>query len=180
MPARIKLKRGSTTSWADSTKDNKLSYGQPGIETRDGKAPRLKIGNQSSDTAWASLPYAAPDPEIYKDHEINFEGLNIAPLTDGFKIDITSHQNALMYFYSVNTGSSDYDELRFYSHGSAPLTLGMDAYGSPIPLKDIYSNDIHLVSYDGNYRVPVVRYGSTLPTDFTGHKTGDIFYLLQE
>lgn len=180
MPARIKLKRGSTTSWADSTKDNKLSYGQPGIETRNGKAPRLKIGNQASDTAWASLPYAAPDPEIYRDNQINFDGLNIIPLTDGFKINITSHQNALMYFCSVNTGSSEYDELRFYSSYRAQLTLGMDETNHIFPINNIYSNDIHLVSNDGNYRVPVVRYGSTLPTDFTGHKTGDIFYLLQE
>ena len=180
MSARIRLKRGSTTSWANSSKDNKLSYGQPGIEIRAGKAPRLKIGNKALDTAWASLPYAAPDPDIYRDNEINFDGLNIVPVTDGFQIDITSHQNAFLYCYSVNTGSSQYDELRFYSNDRAPLTLGMDETGHISPIHNIYSNDIHLVSYDGNYRVPVVRYGSTLPTDFTGHKTGDIFYLLQE
>lgn len=180
MPAKIKLKRGSTTSWADSTKDNKLSYGQPGIETRNGKAPRLKIGNQASDTAWASLPYAAPDPEIYRDDEINFDGLNIVPITDGFKINITSHQNALMYCYSVNTGSSEYDELRFYSDDRAPLTLGLNEQGIACPISEIYSRKVFLLPGDGTYRVPVVRYGNTLPTDFTGHITGDIFYLLQE
>ena len=180
MPARIKLKRGSTTSWADSTKDNKLSYGQPGIETRNGKAPRLKIGNQASDTAWASIPYAAPDPEIYRDDEINFNGLNIVPITDGFKIDITSHQNALLYCYAANTSSSGYDELRFCSYERTQLSLGLDADGSPWPLKDIFSTHIYLASDDGMHEVPVVRYGTTLPTDFTGHKTGDIFYLLQE
>lgn len=180
MPARIKLKRGSTTSWADSTKDNKLSYGQPGIETRNGKSPRLKIGNQASDTAWASLPYAAPDPEIYRDNEINFDGLNIVPITDGFKIDITSHQNALMYCYAVNPGPYGYDELRFCSSYRTQLSLGLDVDDSPKPLNNIFSAHIYLASDDGIHEVPVVRYGSTLPTDFTGHKTGDIFYLLQE
>lgn len=179
MPARIKLKRGSTTSWADSTKDNKLSYGQPGIETRNGKAPRLKIGNQASDTAWASLPYAAPDPEIYRDNEINFEKFTIAQTSNGFYIKMPDSLLPNMYCKSVGDGSSD--ELLFYPGINTDCTIGMDSKGIIMPLKRMYSKDIYIsVLGEDNYRVPVVRYGSTLPTDFTGHKTGDIFYLLQE
>lgn len=81
MSARIRLKRGSTTSWANSSKDNKLSYGQPGIEIRAGKAPRLKVGNVNQDTAWASIPYICPDPEIYQDSQI---GTSNNPLSNGY------------------------------------------------------------------------------------------------
>lgn len=176
MPARIKLKRGSTTSWADSTKDNKLSYGQPGIETRDGKAPRLKIGNQSSDTAWASLPYAAPDPEIYRDNEINFEKFTIAQTPNGFYIKMSDS-----LLPDILNCELVEDEIRFYPSINTDCTIGMDSTGIITPLKRMYSKDIYIsVPGDDNYRVPVVRYGSTLPTDFTGHKTGDVFYLLQE
>ena len=73
------------------------------------------------------------------------------------------------------------DEIRFYPSINTDCTIGMDSTGIIIPLKRMYSKDIYIsVPGDDNYRVPVVRYGSTLPTDFTGHKTGDVFYLLQE
>lgn len=178
MSARIRLKRGSTTSWANSSKDNKLSYGQPGIEIRAGKAPRLKVGNQASDTAWASIPYAAPDPEIYKDDKISFEKFTIAQNTDGFYIKMSDNLAPDLICDLVKDGSSH--ELRFCPSLSTDCTIGMNTSGIVVPLKRMYSKDIYISVDEDNYRIPVVRYGSTLPTDFTGHKTGDIFYLLQE
>ena len=64
MSAKLKIKRGTTTSWADSAnKDTTLEPGQLGVEYLDDGSMRLKVGKQTADgsaTAWTDLPYVAP------------------------------------------------------------------------------------------------------------------------
>lgn len=64
----IQLKRGLT---ADINQDLVLLDGQPGVEKRTDKSPRLKIGDGTS--KWSALAYASPDSEIYKDSEIIYK-----------------------------------------------------------------------------------------------------------
>lgn len=73
MSAKLKIKRGSTTSWADSTnKDTTLEPGQLGVEYLTDGNMRLKVGKHTSDgsaTNWAELPYATPKLSLYTDSD---------------------------------------------------------------------------------------------------------------
>lgn len=69
----IQLKRSDTASLNTA---HVLLAGQPGVEMRTGKAPRFKIGDNT--TQWSALPYAAPDPEIYTDTKINFAAAGVS------------------------------------------------------------------------------------------------------
>ena len=119
MSARIRLKRGSTTSWANSSKDNKLSYGQPGIEIRAGKAPRLKVGNVNQDTAWASIPYICPDPEIYQDSQI---GTSNNPLSNGYFNALTANEVLNIGLSEISNYSTNLDG----TYGQNPLCVSTD------------------------------------------------------
>lgn len=119
MSARIRLKRGSTTSWANSSKDNKLSYGQPGIEIRAGKAPRLKVGNVNQDTAWASIPYICPDPEIYQDSQI---GTSNNPLSNGYFNALTATEVVNIGLSEISNYSTNLDG----TYGQNPLCVSTD------------------------------------------------------
>lgn len=76
MSARLKIKRGTTTSWADSAnKDTTLEPGQLGVEYLTDGNMRLKVGKQTdngSATDWSSLPYVTPPTSVYQDSEIKF------------------------------------------------------------------------------------------------------------
>ena len=71
MSARLKIKRGSTTSWADSAnKDTTLEPGQLGVEYLTDGNMRVKVGKQTdngSATDWSALPYATPKLSLYTD-----------------------------------------------------------------------------------------------------------------
>lgn len=64
----IQFKRGTTTGWSNVTK-GVLSQGQPGIEYRGSKSPRMKVGTPN-ETKWDLLPYLTPDVDIYTDNGI--------------------------------------------------------------------------------------------------------------
>ena len=71
MSARLKVKRGKTESWADSTK-NGLEPGQIGVEYLTDGNMRLKVGKNTADgsaTAWTGLPYATPKLSLYTDDD---------------------------------------------------------------------------------------------------------------
>ena len=74
MSARLKIKRGSTASWANSTnKNTTLEPGQLGVEYLADGNMRLKVGKHTSDgsaTDWSSLPYATPKLSVYQDDHI--------------------------------------------------------------------------------------------------------------
>ncbi len=74
MSARLKIKRGSTTSWADSAnKDTTLEPGQLGVEYLTDGNMRLKVGKQTdngSATDWSLLPYVTPLTSVYQDDHI--------------------------------------------------------------------------------------------------------------
>ena len=74
MSARLKIKRGSTTSWADSVnKDTTLEPGQLGVEYLTDGNMRLKVGKQTdngSATDWSLLPYVTPLTSVYQDNYI--------------------------------------------------------------------------------------------------------------
>ena len=82
---------------------------QPGIETRTGAPPRLKIGDGVS--KWSSLSYVTPDPKIYTDTaisynkvfgigNISFSGANLYSSSDGYLGLPTAMWNSL---YSMTT-----------------------------------------------------------------------------
>lgn len=71
MSARLKVKRGKTESWADSTK-NGLEPGQIGVEYLTDGNMRLKVGKNTADgsaTAWTGLPYVTPKLGLYTDDD---------------------------------------------------------------------------------------------------------------
>ena len=74
MSARLKIKRGTTTSWADSAnKDTTLEPGQLGVEYLTDGNMRLKVGKQTdngSATDWSLLPYVTPLTSVYQDDHI--------------------------------------------------------------------------------------------------------------
>ena len=74
MSARLKIKRGSTTSWADSAnKNTTLEPGQLGVEYLADGNMRLKVGKQTdngSATDWSLLPYVTPLTSVYQDDHI--------------------------------------------------------------------------------------------------------------
>lgn len=100
MAARIKFKRGTTSSWANSGKDNKLAPGQPGLEIRSGKPPRLKIGTNGTDTVWSSVDYVTPDAAIYTDSGI------VDPGNSAFSIGSSS--TSIGDIYAKSLTASDY------------------------------------------------------------------------
>lgn len=54
MGARIQLKRGTAAFW---TSENPILFpGEPGVETRAGRASKFKIGDGI--TPWIALPYS--------------------------------------------------------------------------------------------------------------------------
>lgn len=80
MSARLKIKRGTTTSWADSAnKDTTLEPGQLGVEYLTDGNMRLKVGKQTADgsaTDWSSLPYVTPSTSVYQDQMLTFTKSN--------------------------------------------------------------------------------------------------------
>ena len=74
MSAKLKIKRGTTTSWADSAnKDTTLEPGQLGVEYLTDGNMRLKVGKQTDDgsaTDWSGLPYVTPPTSVYQDDHI--------------------------------------------------------------------------------------------------------------
>lgn len=142
MAARIKFKRGTTSSWASSGKDNKLASGQPGLEIRSGKPPRLKIGTNSTDTVWSSVDYVTPDAAIYTDTGI------VDPGNSAFSIGSSSGSIGNIYAKGLNSSN------------------------------DIKGKNLYNQQNSVEYRVPVIRTGTSLPSSTTGHQTGDIFIVL--
>ena len=142
MAARIKFKRGTTSSWASSGKDNKLASGQPGLEIRSGKPPRLKIGTNSTDTVWSSVDYVTPDAAIYTDSGI------VDPGNSAFSIGSSSRSIGNIYAKGLNSSN------------------------------DIKGKNLYNQQNSVEYRVPVIRTGTSLPSSTTGHQTGDIFIVL--
>ena len=142
MAARIKFKRGTTSSWANSNKDNKLASGQPGLEIRSGKPPRLKIGTNSADTVWSSVDYVTPDAAIYTDSGI------VDPGNSTFSIGSSSRSIGNIYAKGLNSSN------------------------------DIKGKNLYNQQNSVEYRVPVIRTGTSLPSSTTGHQTGDIFIVL--
>lgn len=74
----IQLKRGLT---ADINQDLVLLDGQPGVEKRTNKSPRLKIGDGTS--KWSALAYASPDSDIYTDSEIIYKSSSFSVTANG-------------------------------------------------------------------------------------------------
>lgn len=142
MAARIKFKRGTTSSWASSGKDNKLASGQPGLEIRSGKPPRLKIGTNATETVWSSLEYVTPDAAIYTDTGIADPG------NSTFSIGSSSRSIGNIYAKGLNSSN------------------------------DIKGKNLYNQQNSVEYRVPVIRTGTSLPSSTTGHQTGDIFIVL--
>lgn len=142
MAAKIKFKRGTTSSWANNAKDNKLAQGQPGLEIRSGKPPRLKIGTNSTDTVWSSLEYVTPDAAIYTDTGITDPGNST--------FNIGSSSRSIGDIYAKGLNSSDH-----------------------IKGKNLYNQQNSV-----EYRVPVIRTGTSLPSSTTGHQAGDMFIVL--
>ena len=142
MAAKIKFKRGTTSSWANSGKDNKLAPGQPGLEIRSGKPPRLKIGTNSTDTVWSSVDYVTPDAAIYTDTGI------VDPGNSAFSIGSSSRSIGNIYAKGLNSSN------------------------------DIKGKNLYNQQNSVEYRVPVIRTGTSLPSSTTGHQTGDIFIVL--
>lgn len=74
MSAKLKIKRGSTASWADSTnKNTTLEPGQLGVEYLADGNMRLKVGKHTSDgsaTDWSGLPYTTSKLSVYQDDHI--------------------------------------------------------------------------------------------------------------
>lgn len=142
MAAKIKFKRGATSSWANNAKDNKLAQGQPGLEIRSGKPPRLKIGTNSTDTVWSSIDYVTPDAAIYTDTGV------VDPGDSTFNIGSSSRPVGDIYTARLN--SSDYIKgINLYNH----------------------QNGVE-------YRIPVIRTGTSLPSSTTGHQVGDMFIVI--
>lgn len=65
MSAKLKIKRGSTESWAGNNDNTTLEPGQLGVEyTASGKA-QLKVGDGSATKDWSNLDYIAADPGVF-------------------------------------------------------------------------------------------------------------------
>ena len=69
----IQLRRGQTSLW--ETQNPTLEDGQVGIEKRADLPPRLKIGDGT--TNWNNLGYASPDPNMYQDKKIVYNGTEV-------------------------------------------------------------------------------------------------------
>lgn len=72
---KIRLRRGSTDDWGTDSPSPTLFEGQPGIEYRSGKTPRIKVGpldnaEPPTGTSWSNCSYIAPDADIYTDTQI--------------------------------------------------------------------------------------------------------------
>lgn len=131
MSAKLKIKRGSTTSWADSTnKDTTLEPGQLGVEYLTDGNMRLKVGKHTSDgsaTDWSNLPYITPKISMYDD-----DGLYFDKITNRQKmLSATTSDNLTM---NLQIGTSDY-----YTNN---ITLG--AFGTIFANAQILPNKLSL------------------------------------
>lgn len=105
MSAKIKLKRGTTASWKDSTKDNTLASGELGIEYVDSTNARIKVGNSDTPTTYSNLNYLAPDIRVYQDGILKC-GDNITLLFGNYNSStgITSAQDMIIMNHSFQFG----------------------------------------------------------------------------
>lgn len=132
MSAKLKIKRGSTTSWADSTnKDTTLEPGQLGVEYLTDGNMRLKVGKHTSDgsaTDWSNLPYITPKISMYDD-----DGLYFDKITNRKKIlSATTSDN--LTIGNLQIGTSDYY--------TSNITLG--AFGTIFANAQILPNKLSL------------------------------------
>ena len=132
MSAKLKIKRGSTTSWADSTnKDTTLEPGQLGVEYLTDGNMRLKVGKHTSDgsaTDWSNLPYITPKISMYDD-----DGLYFDKITNRKKIlSATTSDN--LTIGNLQIGTSDYY--------TGNITLG--AFGTIFANAQILPNKLSL------------------------------------
>lgn len=112
----IQLKRGTSSSW--TTQNPILLEGQPGIENRENKSPRMKIGDGTN--TWTNLSYISPDSEIYKDTSFNYTN------------------NATSYHINLSAASL------YFGNGEIAVSSGTFALGNQYgPFSDLYIGAIN-------------------------------------
>lgn len=149
MSAKLKIKRGSTTSWADSTnKDTTLEPGQLGVEYLTDGNMRLKVGKHTSDgsaTDWSSLPYATPKLSMYDDDGLYFDKITnrqkILSATTSDNITIANLQIGTSDYYTSNITLGAFGTI-FANAQILPNKLSLDLGSSSNSWNYTYSNYI--------------------------------------
>lgn len=178
MSAKLKIKRGTTASWADSTnKDTTLEPGQLGVEYLTDGNMRLKVGKQTADgsaTDWSELPYVAPSTSVYKDNMLTFKKSDgnstfsiHSKLTGNCRIiqktNEINNSSIVLSVSSTVSSTSGSVMLSSYSDDGSPAFYGMSNTRLGCPnqpwikgyITDIYTNRLH---------VNTDSYGPTIPT----------------
>lgn len=138
MSAKIKLKRGTTASWANSSKDNKLSSGELGIEYLTSGNIRLKAGKSGeTSTAWSSCDYVTANPDMYTDDGIYIldysnEAVGFVGYAEGLTTSGVNIQG-----YSNELGTSVHG-ITVDNSGIRLNDLNMQIGSSAIPLNKLY------------------------------------------
>ena len=134
MSAKLKVKRGTTASWADSAnKDTTLEPGQIGVEYVNDQVSRIKVGKNTTDgsaTDWADLPYVAPRIDTYKE-----DGIFFSPVSNTDNINIARYD---VHDASNITGTTT---VKNYLNIESSTTL------SALPTSTTYGYD-----YEGNIK----------------------------
>ena len=160
----IQFKRTTNANSSSAVAD-----GQPAVLKRDGKSPRLKIGDGTN--TFTQLPFATPDAEIYKDNSFT--------LSQGSTYNISTPQllgifidNSLMLTGGNITVTSDFGRLQILDdiEGSTSASIGTSSF----PYGSMYSKTYNL-GVIGNISASIGQYGvlkSTLyenNTSFTNY-----------
>ena len=134
----IQFKRTTNASSSSAVAD-----GQPAVLKRDGKSPRLKIGDGT--TTFNNLPFATPDADIYTDSEISV-------LSGGFRIyaqdDVTIDPTTVNISPVVELNLSAGDAsitltpLKEFYPTKTGTTLGKDTN----PWDKVFSNSVNVGS----------------------------------
>ena len=123
----IQIKRGQSSNWISVP--GKLDPGQLGIEYRDGKSPRVKVGNFNGTNNFSACSYLSPDTEIYG------EDGHITQIDSTKPIKITSKLSGSSTIDFIFASDSIYDS-------ASGRTLGKASN----PWTNIYANEITVVS----------------------------------
>lgn len=132
------LRNDSTANWSNyATKI--LEKGEPGIEFTSG-APRLKVGDGK--TQWGSLPYAAPNANIYTDSGITYSSgvaqIKHANGSNYLTIDGTSLKTKALVTIDRPTSLNDLTRNGLYVMSHTSITDGSeaDSYGAVFQLSN--------------------------------------------
>ena len=175
MAGKIKVKRGTTAQWADSsTNDTTLAPGQPGVEyCEDGKT-KLKIGPHTADgssTEWANIDYISADG--ITEAEVNniigetLDGVSFSKFQTTRNI-ISSDLDILTL--SPNDGYSQLDVGKNIIHAYTNKPSGKGTSFNINPDGDI------VVSVDGATNSGTIR-GLTVPEDATSDYVATVKYV---